>query len=221
MTNGSSEMQPKVEVTIRKLIDAFMSICLLTALSNGQVAPSSSGANAPQNRSPVAATYASPHDDAVKSNMALAKQGNAQAQQEFVCELYGSDKHAMRSMALDKLPYIGGWYSIQLYRELLSPAAFVRYRRARTKPENDNTATTDPVWWSLMSLPRVAPNPPPIAPPDSSFDSAKIQQYAQIWRDWIQANAATLKTLQPTGEGVDFLGRRCSMSFKVLNGGRR
>ncbi len=155
-------------------------------------------------------TFAGPAFQSLRQSQApLAKGGTAQELQQFVCELYSADKHRMQAMALEELPRIGGWYSIQFYRELLSPAALVKYRKAPTRPENRNTATNEPVWWSLISLPKVAPNPPPIPPPDASFDSAKIHQHAQIWRDWIQANEATLKTLQPTGDGVDFSGNAC------------
>jgi hypothetical protein len=161
-------------------------------------------------------TFASPAFQALQQSQApRTKGGTPQDLQQFVCELYNADKHRMQAMALEELPRIGGWYSIQLYRELLSPSALIKYRKAPTKPDNRDTATKEPVWWSLTSLPKVAPNPPPIEPPDSSFDSAKIRQHAQIWRDWIQANDVTLKTLQPTGEGVDFSGRRCPQTLRI------
>lgn len=161
-------------------------------------------------------TFAGPAFQSPRESQApLAKGRSPQELQQFVCELYNADKQRMQAMALEELPRIGGWYSIQFYRELLSPIALIKYRKAPTKPDNRNTATREPVWWSLVSLPKVAPNPPPIPPPDASFDSAKIRQHAQIWRDWIQANEATLKTLQPTGEGVDFSGRRCPQTLRI------
>lgn len=183
-----------------KLLSVFLLAVLFTSATTGP-------ATGQVARERIQASATSPSGR--QSEAALAQGGRRQELQQFVCELYGTDRHKMQAMALEQLPRIGGWYSIQFYRELLSPGALIRYRKAPTRPENRNTATQEPVWWSLISLPKVAPNPPPIEPPDSSFDPAKIQQYAQIWRDWIQANEVTLKTLQPTGEGIDFSGNRC------------
>lgn len=130
--------------------------------------------------------------------------------QHFVCTLYAADKHQMQALAVDALPRIGGWFSIQFYRELLSPAALNKYRMARRGEVSRETATTEPAYWSLVSLPKVVPNPPPLPAPDSSFDAATVRQNAQIWRDWIRTNEPTLKTLQPTGSGLDFTGAHCS-----------
>lgn len=202
-------MRKQIERAFRKMktmfcdwVLVFSLAALVTSAATGQVR---------REEAPADATARSRE----QSNVTLSQGRTPQDLQQFVCELYNADKHKMQAMALEELPRIGGWYSIQFYRELLSPAALIKYRKARTKPENRNTATKEPVWWSLVSLPKVAPNPPPIPPPDSSFDSAKIRQYAQIWRDWIQANEATLRTLQPTGEGVDFSGNACRKTKSI------
>lgn len=208
MVKTTFSVPPKQRVAAATLRRVLVTVLLIVVSSGQATQPSARQSNSP------AIGGVSPSGNRGQSIIAQTRQGSVQAQQEFVCELYDADKHRMQGLALEDLPRIGGWYSIQFYRELLSPAALIKYRKARTKPENRNTATKEPVWWSLTSLPKVAPNPPPIATPDSSFDSAKVQQYAQIWRDWLQANEATLKTLQPTGDGVDFSGRRCSQAFR-------
>ncbi len=203
---------------ILQLAVVLAALCLLSPSLRGQQTLSSGIAERRDNSSSernVAPLVIS------QSMIAQARQGDGQTQQQFVCALNGADKHKMQEMALEQLPRIGGWYSIQFYRELLSPRALIMYRKAPIKTENRDTATKEPVWWSLISLPKVAPNPPPIAPHDSTFESAKIQQNAQIWRDWIQANEGTLKTLQPTGDGVDFSGRRCQQAFRIRTPSRQ
>jgi len=195
------------------VILGFLIAFLLLGISKGQIARPSS----PQRSSPPKGGISGPADPDT-SIIAQIRQGDSQAQQGFVCELYDADKQKMQAMAVESLPRIGGWYSIQLYREFLSPAALIRYRKAPTRPATRDVDGKEPVWWSLISLPKVVTNPPPIATPDSTFDAAKIHQYAQIWRDWIQANEATLKALQPTGESVDFSGRRCSQVFRPPRG---
>lgn len=188
-----------------KLLWFFVSIIVLTCIATGR-------ANAQVARQGI---QASPTPPGAQPEVALVPDRPGQGLQQFACELYGADKSKMQEMALEQLPRIGGWYSIQFYRELLSPRALILYRKAPTKPENRDKPAKEPIWWALIGLPKVAPNPPPIEPPDSNFDSAKIQHNAQIWRDWIQANQATLKTLQPTGEAVDFSGRQCSQRFRT------
>lgn len=60
-------------------------------------------------------------------------------------------------------------------------------------------------------LPKVVPTSP-VGAPDSSAGREELQRYAQIWRDWIRFNQATLQKLTPTGVGVDFSGRSCRRS---------
>jgi hypothetical protein len=160
------------------------------------------------------------HRQSVKTLPNASPPGVAQAQktprelQQFVCNLYDADKQKAEAMTLDELPLIGGWFSIQLYRELLSPSALLRQRRTKTASENLITPR-ESLSWSQVGLPKVAPNPPPIPPPDPTIDWEVLLQRAHIWRDWIQANEATLKTLQPTGEGVDVSGNTCSKTQAI------
>lgn len=144
-------------------------------------------------------------------NLAAAKSGDRDAQQHFVCELYGSDKQQMEAMALNDIPHIGGWFAIQLYRELLSPEARVRYLVAKKAPATQPGDITEPRLWALAMLPKIVPNPP-VGAIGSSAGPEELQRYAQIWRDWIRFNQVTLQKLEPTGGGVDFSGKSCRRS---------
>ncbi|MCU1331977.1 MAG: hypothetical protein JWM08_969 [Candidatus Angelobacter sp.] len=143
--------------------------------------------------------------DAVR--MALAKLGDREQMQAMVCELHTGSPLEMQTVALEKVFYVGGWYAIRIYRELLTPAAKARFERARLREQGD-LALSEPRWWALSSLLKVAPYP---SPPgiDYGFNLAQMPEYSQIWLAWIAKNEGKLKKLQPTGNGVDFSGKPC------------
>jgi hypothetical protein len=140
--------------------------------------------------------------------MALAKLGDREQQQEILCDLYQGSPTEMQTVALDQIYYVGGWYAIRIYRELLTPAAEVRFTKAKLRFRDGNVALAEPRWWALSSLPKVAPYP---LPPgiDYGFNLAEMQEYSQKWSAWIQQNGDRLRKLKPTGEGVDFSGKSC------------
>jgi hypothetical protein len=145
--------------------------------------------------------------------MALAKLGDREQMQALVCELHTGSPQEMQAVALDKISYVGGWYAIQIYRELLTPEAKVRFEQARLRQQSD-VALSKPQWWALSSLLRVAPYPPPSGI-DYAFNLAAMPDYARIWLAWIRENKPTLKKLQPTGAGVDLSGKACKSKSKM------
>lgn len=140
--------------------------------------------------------------------MALAKLGDREQMQALVCKLNRGDPAEMQTVALDQIPYVGGWYAIRIYRELMMPAAQARFALAKARVSNNDLALAEPRWWAVSSLPNVAPYP---LPPgiDYGFNLAQVPEYSQKWSAWIQENENRLKKLQPTGAGVDFSGRSC------------
>lgn len=143
--------------------------------------------------------------DAVR--MALARLGDREQMQALVCELQTGTSLEMQTVALDKISYVGGWYAIRIYHELLTPAAKARFDKARLREQGD-LALSEPRWWALSSLLRVAPYPPPPGI-DYGFNLAQMPEYSQIWLSWIAKNAGKLKKLPPTGNGVDFSEKPC------------
>lgn len=93
-------------------------------------------------------------------------------------------------------------------RELLTPAAEARFTKAKLRARQSDMALSEPRWWALSSLPKVAPYPLP-AGIDYGFNLAEMQEYSQKWSAWIQQNENRLKKLQPTGAGVDFSDKSC------------
>ena len=139
--------------------------------------------------------------------MALARLGDREQMQALVCELHSGSPLEMQTVALDEISYAGGWYAIRIYRELLTPAARARFEKAKLRQQGD-LALSEPQWWALSSLLKVAPYP---APPGIGyeFNLAQMPEYAQIWLEWIRKNESKWKKLEPTGKGVDFAGKSC------------
>ena len=140
--------------------------------------------------------------------MALAKLGDREQQQDLLCKLFRSSPTESQNTALDQIPYVGGWYAIRIYRDLLRPAAAARFIKAKLRFREGDVALSEPRWWALTSLPKVAPYPLPPGV-DYGFNLAQIPEYSQKWAAWIQQNRDKLKKLQPTGAGVDFSGKSC------------
>jgi hypothetical protein len=146
--------------------------------------------------------------DKQNARMALAKLEDGEQQQAMVCDVLAASQLEMQQVALNEVSYVGGWYAIRIYRELLTPAAEARFLRARGLPKRSDMTLVEPRRWALVSLPKVVPSPP-LASVDAGFTAAQIQDYSQKWTAWIQHNEETLKQLQPIGEGVDFSGKTC------------
>jgi hypothetical protein len=144
--------------------------------------------------------------------LALAKLGDREQMQTLLCELHTGSPLEMQTVALDKISYVGGWFAIRIYSELLTPAAKARFDEARLREQSD-LALSEPRWWALIGLLRVAPYPPPPGI-DYAFNLAQIQEYSHIWLDWIAKNEMKLKKLEPRGKGVDFSGRSCKTMYK-------
>lgn len=147
-------------------------------------------------------------DEKAAIKMALAKLGDRDQQQGLLCELFRNSPTEMQTIALDQISYVGGWYAIRIYQELMTPAADIRFAQAKARFRDSDFALSEPRWWALTSLPRVAPYPPPPGI-DYGFNLAQVPEYSQQWSAWIQQNRDRLKKLKPTGAGVDFSGRSC------------
>jgi hypothetical protein len=150
-------------------------------------------------------------DEKTAIRMALARLGDHEQMQELLCKLRRSRPTEIQTVALDQISYVGGWYAIRIYRELLMPAAQARFAKEKVRSQKTDVALSEPRWWALSSLPKVVPDP---LPPgiDYGFNLAQMPEYSQKWSAWIQENEDRLKKLKPTGAGVDFSGRSCRNS---------
>ncbi|HEX3156255.1 MAG TPA: hypothetical protein VHV32_16630 [Candidatus Angelobacter sp.] len=151
--------------------------------------------------------------DRRNTRMALAKLGDEPQLQAIACDIRAGSQLEMQRAALEEISYVGGWYSVQIYRELLTPAAEARFLKAKRSKNSDMTFVS-PRWWGLISLPKVVPNPP-LPSIDAGSSAEQIEQYTKNWTSWIQEHEDILKALQPKGEHVDLSGRSCKSTKKM------
>ncbi len=60
------------------------------------------------------------HQNWDRPQMALAKLGEREQQQQIVCIFYRGDNYEAQNAGIRQLPFIGGWFSIRLYVEMLA-----------------------------------------------------------------------------------------------------
>lgn len=142
-------------------------------------------------------------DQQADIGLALAKLGDRQQQQAIVCEFRRSGPKEKQDVAMEKVPYVLGWYAIRFYREMLAPATNHSSSAAK-KPLNDGDVIT--VLLALMALEKVYNGPPTKI--DAQTNLQQIREYARQWLAWITKNQKELKS-PPKGNGVDFSGKSC------------
>jgi hypothetical protein len=144
-------------------------------------------------------------DDAVQ--LALAKLGREAELQEVRCELlFGSSP--VRYHALDKLDYVGGWFSIEsITRVLDSPQ-----RRAYRAESSGTYASIG--WYSVRRLHNIVPNPPAIKLGALADGSEQDLEGQREWKAWIRAHEASLNNLFPTGRGIETSSNICQAVLK-------
>jgi hypothetical protein len=134
--------------------------------------------------------------------MALAKLGEREQQQQIMCVFYQGDKYEADRVGSRQVPYIGGWFAIQLYMGMLDNKQ-IGSHWAKAKPQGiTDEAMVSPVGMALNELPKLVPGLPPL-------DQKNWKESQHIWPEYIRKHEAELNALAPTGEGVDFSGKTC------------
>jgi hypothetical protein len=134
--------------------------------------------------------------------MALAKLGEREQQQQIVCVFYRGDKYEADRAGSRQLQYIGGWFAIQLYMEMLANKQIWSHW-AEAKPQGiTDEAMVSPMDMALNELPKLVPGLPPL-------DQKNWKESQRTWPEYIWKHEAELNGLAPTGEGVDFSGKSC------------
>lgn len=134
--------------------------------------------------------------------MALAKLGEREQQQQIMCVFYQGDKYEADRAGSRQVPYISGWFAIQVYMEMLGNKQ-IGAHWAKAKPQGiTDEAMVSPVGMALNELPKLVPGLPPL-------DQKNWKESQRIWPEYIRKHEAELNALAPTGEGVDFSGKTC------------
>jgi hypothetical protein len=141
------------------------------------------------------------HQNWDKPQMALAKLGEREQQQQIVCIFYRGDNYEAQNAGIRQLPYIGGWFSIRLYVEMLANKQIYSHW-GKSEPHGSDAVLESPDSMALTYLPRLVPGLPPLNEKD-------WKETQRQWPEYIREHKAELDGLAPTGEGVDFSGKTC------------
>ena len=141
------------------------------------------------------------HQNWDRVQMALAKLGDQEQQQLIVCVFYRGDAIRAQKAGFDQLPYIGGWFSIRLYVEMLANKQIYSHW-GKSEPHGSDAVLESPQGMALTYLPRLVPGLPPLNEKD-------WKQTQRLWPEYIRKHEAELNQLEPQGEGVDFSGSSC------------
>jgi hypothetical protein len=141
------------------------------------------------------------HQNWDKPQMALAKLGEREQQQQIVCIFYRGDNYEAQNAGIRQLPYIGGWFSIRLYIEMLANKQIYSHW-GKSEPHGSDAVLESPDSMALTYLPRLVPGLPPLNEKD-------WKETQRQWPEYIQKHETELTGLSPTGEGVDFSGKNC------------
>jgi hypothetical protein len=135
---------------------------------------------------------------------ALARLGDSEQLQKAWC-LSINEQNSVGAPPL--LKGIGGWFAIQVYDYLLTPAGRAHWERAMRQEKDNDAPPPPPEFRILQALPEIVPNPPVRPRPTDQIEH--YRPYVPIWKAWIAEHREELSLLQPTGEGVDFSPSRC------------
>lgn len=147
----------------------------------------------------------------------LAVLEDAETLQTLVCAVHRGHP-AIEQLVLDFiLPAVGGRYSIELYRQVLSPEHNIGWQQRLAKHRKDiasDSGFDSPQVTAVFHLAQIVPR----APRSYSVRPAlTIEAEARFWRDWLNTEGGVTPIPGPTGQRIDYTGRVCG-ERKYLTG---
>jgi hypothetical protein len=137
--------------------------------------------------------------------MALAKLNQQDQLQAIYCQVAtGNDSQVTDTMS--ELEYVGGWFSVRILDAILSGELAGNPRIDQHKPADAQTA--EPKFAAAAILAAMLPDGAHQIESQKSFSLMSSQSFP-FWTDYIRIHAESLKTLQPTAEGVTFSPGAC------------
>jgi hypothetical protein len=138
--------------------------------------------------------------------LALAKLGQPVELQEVRCEfLFGSP--SVQFDALDRLQYLGGWFSIDAVRKVLDNPDY--------RGGGDRAGAFAPLGSSAVRrLPAIVPDAPAIESRVISPGSERDLERQREWKQWLSEHQDSLSSLPPTGKGVETSSSVCQGVLK-------
>ena len=130
---------------------------------------------------------------------------NTENLQAVLCETRSPDPNKVNFAIRNKLPRIGGWFSIRRFLQLLDEDA--TFERNLKKHKGDADLEFDlPSQIVLEVLPDVLPQ---AGLPKADYQGRDKAKLTESWKQWISAHESELEKLEPTGASVNFSPAAC------------
>ena len=141
--------------------------------------------------------------------LALAKLGERESRQYIACRSLTTSQSQIENLINEDLDYIGGDFTIEIYRQLLDSDERFAADMDRTD-RNSDALLTFPSSTAMLRLSKLIPdaeipNPSPLAVQAGKDRNIKIR-----WAAWIDEHKEELQELKPTTEGIIFDSSYCS-----------
>jgi len=144
-----------------------------------------------------------------EARLALAKLGSQQQLQYFACRSLTGRLFQIQELMQEDLDYIGGDFSIEVYRQLLDSDQRFLDSIGRSRNGSD-ILITPPSSQVLARLSKLAPTSSIPNPSPLDIQAGRDKDIKSKWRIWIDSNQSELQKLKPTAEGIVFDPGYCS-----------
>ena len=139
--------------------------------------------------------------------LALAKLGEPKELQELFCRIEKGAYLRLDKRLKEDIPYVGGWYAIQILNGV-AEGRFAQHPDLSSLP--DDLVYVSPLRDALKAISQILPDVPRTKVPNTDFTEVSIE----TWRNYLAKNEQSLRTLKPTGKGVNFSPASCGRRWR-------
>jgi hypothetical protein len=150
------------------------------------------------------------------ARLALARMGDVEVLQYYACRSLTVDVSQVEDLMRQDLDYIGGGFTIEIYRGLLdSDPKFIPQIEGAMEETRKHGGDSWPQLPSRLALLRlhklVSDSPiPDVSPLQLQANPQATEEAKARWRSWIDTHQSELNKLKPTARGVIFDSGHCS-----------
>jgi hypothetical protein len=141
--------------------------------------------------------------------LALAKLGERESLQYFACRSLNGSVRKIEVLIDEDLDYIGGEFTIEIYRQLLDSDQRFLPDMDRTDRKSDALLRL-PSSTAMLKLSKLVPDAEIPNPSRLAVQAGRDSDTKKKWSTWIDEHKAGLQKLMPTAEGIVFDSNYCS-----------
>jgi hypothetical protein len=150
------------------------------------------------------------------ARLTLARMGDVEVLQYYACRSLTVDVSQVEDLMRQELDYIGGGFTIEIYRRFLdSDPRFIPQIEGvmeEARKHGGDSWPPLPSTLALLRLHKLVPDSPipDVSPLQLQANPRATGEIKARWRSWIDTHQSELKKLKPTPRGVIFDSGRCS-----------